>query len=177
MIIFQDRTINDISDIDIYKFYLKDIKIGINLSPFRKENHPSFSLFYSGDVLLWKDWGLNESGNSVKFVMKLFGLSYRAAVKKIELDLSGLSSFIGLPNKLSQDKKSVNIKIRIKDFTKQDLNYWNKYGITKEILNKFNIYSISHYWLDNRLFYIHTNKLAYAYTRKINNNIIVIYNF
>jgi len=163
----QDKTeldISNISDIDIYKFYIGDFEIGnIMLSPLRKETHPSFSIFYNADneVLLWKDWGLGVSGNSISFVMKLFGLSYRAAVKKIGSDLSGFSSFIGLPNKII--KKPVNIEIKIKNFTEQDLDYWKSYGITKEILDKFRVYSISHYWLNECQFAVY-NKLSYAYT-------------
>lgn len=157
-------------DLDIYKYYLTNFSINTAMfSPFRQERTPSFYIFQGSDgKYKWKDFGYKEGitgGNGVKLVMELFGLSYESAKQKISSDLSGLTAFIGLPNKISGTrlKKELNIKIKIKSFTREDLQYWDQFGISEKLLNKYEVFSISHYWFDDDLFNVSPKKLCFAY--------------
>lgn len=48
-------------------------------SPFRKDEHPSFSIF--GDGKLFKDLATGETGNVISFTTKLKGISNKEAYK------------------------------------------------------------------------------------------------
>lgn len=48
-------------------------------SPFRKDEHPSFSIF--GDGKLFKDLATGETGNVISFTAKLKGISNKEAYK------------------------------------------------------------------------------------------------
>lgn len=68
-------------------------KYGISLDhkgfakcPFHNEKTPSFKV-YSADKG-WHCFGCNESGSVIDFVMKYFNLSFKEAVKKIDLDFN-----------------------------------------------------------------------------------------
>ena len=153
-----------ISDIDIYRFYIGDFKIGVNiLSPIRSERNPSFNVFLANDgKYRYKDFGTGDSGSAIDLVMSLFDLTYSAANKKIEFDLNGTSAFLGISRQYIK-KEPVNIKIKIRPFSFVDLDYWGQYGITKDILEKFEVFSISNYWLNNELYSVSYKKLCYAY--------------
>ena len=154
------------TNLDIYRFYLGKFSLSEKiLSPLRQEKTPSFGLFQARDgKYLWKDFGTGKCGNSVSLVMELFGLSYKGAKQKISNDLSGLTSFVGIPNKpLSHTKQYKDLKIKIKKFSYNDLNYWRLFGINESILKKFEVFSISHYWINDVVYYVNSNKLAFAY--------------
>jgi DNA primase len=157
----------EISDLDIYNFYLKDFKVDqIMSSPLRVDRNPSFGIFLSRhNKYLWKDFSTGECGNATTLVMRLFGLSFSAARQKIHQDLSGVTAFIGLPNKpiIPREPKITDIKIKSKAFTEQDLAYWKQFGITLEILKFYNIYSISHFWINGKIFFVRKSELAFAF--------------
>lgn len=159
---------HDFSDLDIYKFYLPDFKIGKAMfSPVRKEKTPSFYIFKARDgKYRWKDFGFTgKSGNAVNLVMELFNLTYKGAKEKLLQDLSGVTLYLGLPPKVLVEPKPsiIDIKIKSKPFTVADLKYWSMFGINQQTLNKFMVYSISHYWINNKLIYIPKNQLSFAY--------------
>jgi hypothetical protein len=52
-------------------------------SPFREEQHPSFSVFPHAGIYLWKDWGTGESGDIIRFVEKYYEESFREAVHRL----------------------------------------------------------------------------------------------
>lgn len=143
-----------LSDLDIYSYYAKQ-KVTPNVaisSPFRSDTNPSWSVFRSnGDGYMYKDFATGESGNVVKFVQTLEGVSYKAALDKIWHDLilikqpkrltvKAESEVIGGGNKI--------IEIKRKNFTKTDDSYWGQYGITRDILKEFNVYPINYFWVD-----------------------------
>lgn len=75
-------------------------------SPFRKDEHPSFSIFGNGK--LFKDLATGETGNVISFTAKLKGISNKEAYKLLlsEFDngsfkavSSGRHSLIGMKRK------------------------------------------------------------------------------
>lgn len=157
---------------DIYRHYLGDFKVGaLYNSPFRKDKNPSFGVFVSrsGD-LLYKDHGTGECGNVIKFVGSLTGLiDNQDILDRITHDLKITNSTPKLSSTRYVYPTNKIIGIIRQPFTKEDLDYWKQYSIKKSTLNKYCVYSISHYLLNGlvKLTYKNNNPL-FAY--KVYNN-------
>lgn len=63
-------------------------------SPFRRDEHPSFSIF--GDGKFFKDLATGETGNVISFTAKLKGISNKEAYKLLlsEFDNGSLMLFL-----------------------------------------------------------------------------------
>lgn len=177
-ILDKDIIFKFINDENIYNYYLNNKKISDKLdikkfypSPFRLngDENPNLRFFLSGDEgkerLLFKDFASNQSGDSISFIMELLNLNYPEALKRIYLDfeienkINKTENLDTLKNKNQINNENENIK-RIKntliqiiprDFTKEELNYWKEYYITKEELNLNNIYSEDRLYLNKKL--------------------------
>lgn len=151
------------TDYEIFRFYCGDFQLEIKiLSPLRSESNPSFTIFNTEKGLRFRDFGTGIAGNAVELVKQIFGLNtYKAAMHKIEMDLSGTSSFLGLSlPPIIKPKVETIIKIRAKDWSKEDLEYWENYGISLDLLKQYQVFPISHYWINNHLF---NCKFGFAY--------------
>ena len=149
-----EKILNIIDEYHIYSYYIgKPVKVnGPISSPFRKDLNPSWSLFRSKqNDIMYKDFATGDTGNVVKFVRTMFSLSYHKALEKIWNDLI-------LPGKIKQRKPRIEtepktpskiIGIKRKNFTKTDDDFWNPYGIDREVLKKFNVYPIDCFWVNN----------------------------
>ncbi len=166
---YSTKEVKEIDDLDVFKFYLGEFKLEERfLSPLRKERNPSFVIFRGRDgKYRYKDFGTGEHGDKINLVESLFGLTHNGALRKISQDLSGVTCFLGLPNKprLSKEtyQKITDIKIKRRPFSQADLEFWSSFGISKDILDKFQVFSISHYWINDKIIYISKNQLCYAY--------------
>ncbi len=147
------------TEYDIYSYYIGHrVIVGSKFnSPLRKDSNPSFGLFISRTTnsLLFKDQATGESGNCFKFVqLKAHLSSYKEALDQINSDLSlGLLKALdrGLDVKNNYKASRTDIKIKRKNFTKIDDLYWEQFNINRDILKKFNVYPISHVWLNDNL--------------------------
>ena len=54
-------------------------------------------------------------------------------------------------------------QIKKKDYSDKDLLYWKQFGIDLEILEYFDVHSISHYFINGLSFEIKKNELGFAY--------------
>lgn len=139
-----------ITEYDIYKFYIgPEFCLGCNISsPLRVgDGNPSFSTFKGPKGLKWKDFGTGKSGDFIEFMKEKFGLSYLEVLNKLYVDLDQIKSqavpyyfFPGI-----QVKREIKIKKR--DFTKFDLDYWQSYGSNQQILKKYEVSGLKKYWL------------------------------
>lgn len=145
-----------ISDYQIYSFYLNtSIKINRPVSsPFRSDNHPSWSIFKTSmGRLMWKDFATGDYGDSIKFVQTLFNLNYKQTLQKIWDDLikdHGLrprAKRIEPVEKISIPKTIIGIKRKY--FTKADDIYWGQYGINRNTLKHFDVYPIERFWVND----------------------------
>ena len=150
-----DNLLKKVSPYQIFKFYVPDMKIGsvIN-SPLRKDSKPSFGFFARGNDLLYHDFATGESGNWIKFIMQLFGLStLKDALRQVNYDMN-----LGLYAKVTNNKKvviphdkeimnkgSTEIHPTIREWTDDDLRYRGQYHISKELLIKTNTYPLFSY--------------------------------
>lgn len=136
----------------IFSAYGVPITTSLFISPVRKDKTPTCKLQYYKGILRYFDNRPGEfRGDAVQFVQYIKNLTYKQALWDIYTTLnSGNLSFINKTEKKLQEfacKKT--IKINIKDFTQEDLSYWNQYGVTLETLSKFNVVSVKDCYITN----------------------------
>ena len=129
-------------------------------SPIRQDRHPTCSFYRNKNgELIFKDFGANTNYSFINVVMEIFRLGYYQALNKIATDFGLLKSDVNYnkqsPIKIATKKfvkdEPTIIQIEKKDFSKEELDWWNQYGITKEILKEYNVYSCKHVFLNGRL--------------------------
>jgi hypothetical protein len=165
-----------ISDYDIFKFYMTN-KFTVNevaLSPFRKEDNPSFLISNKGGGLHFIDFSdTDKKGDCVKFVQCLHNCDFNSALQMIDKDFGlGLSSspvkdYKKTISEYSQPEDSGKryslIQVKTRKFTKEELSYWNDYHQSVEDLIEENIYSIDKVYLNRQLFPLKQTELRFGY--------------
>lgn len=151
-----------ISEESIMYFYL-----GINLnkrglfrSPLRRDKNPTCSIFRNNKgKLIFKDFATGQYLDCWNIVMTIHNCSYRDAIKIVANDFGIIKNKSLIKNKGKIDtsipkideKEFSKIQVEIQDFSELELKWWLKFGITKEILNKFNVFSCKHVFLNDNL--------------------------
>jgi len=165
----KENVLSKIDSYNIFKYYCPEFKsVGKPFrSPFREDKHPSaFIIHYNGD-LLFKDFG-GDSLRAVSFVMKLFNLTFRDALEKINFDFNlGLNgnwsnNLIELEENIYiPEKDTTIIRIKKRDWNELDISYWNSFGIQISTLNSFNVVPISFFSINDYMF--KAAELSYSY--------------
>ena len=134
------------------------------LSPFRNDNHVTCSLYKSKSGILYiHDFATNEHINCFEVVMKMYNCNYYEALKIIAKDfrlIEGTNNVSKFPKKVAPIKEtnSAKIQVQIKKFSKEELEWWEGFGITYKILKKYHIYSILHVFLNGELKFTSSSK-------------------
>lgn len=162
-----DYILSKVTEYDIYARYIGQFKIGfIYNSPFREDKNPSFGIFRSrkSGKLLFKDHGNGECGDVIKFVELYTGLTnYNDILNRIVTDMS-ITNNTKLKSTKQYESKDTVIGVVRQDWTDVDKQYWSQFGITKETLIKFNVFSIKYYLCDGIVKGIYKNENPmYAY--------------
>lgn len=149
------------SEEQIMEFYLHiPVKKGLFCSPLRRDKEPTCSFYRnSKGTLIFKDFATGQHLNIFAVVQTIFNCDYFEALRIIANDLNILSDASIKKNKgkinsnpeVIKDKDISKIQIEMQEFTDLELKWWKKYGITKDILNKFKIYSCKHLFLNDQL--------------------------
>lgn len=173
-IINKEILFNHIPQEQIIASYYSDFEFGIQRSPLRDDNIPSFSFFYgrSGDIL-FKDFAEGDSGDIIKFISKLYQISYREALLKISSDYNIIDKNIKELHRINFTKKvksktKIEIKVKFDNWNNEYLNYWKQYGITPEILDKYKVYPIKEVYYNN---YATIIKFGFCYIEEKDNKI------
>lgn len=85
--------------------------------------------------------------------MKRYNLDYSRALKKIQLDSKKFldeTEDTDLPVE-EFFTKAKKIQVKVKDWDENSLLYWNKHYISKDTLIKYNVFNVSHVYLDKIL--------------------------
>jgi hypothetical protein len=143
-------------------------------SPFYNDNKASCYIYLDkkSNLYKFKDFGDAEySGDCFFFVGKIFGYScedrtdFLKILEIIDTELSlGLSEqSLKIQNLLGKHQGTINVAskvksihdgfetaknklpIQYKEFSLKELEFWNKYGIKVEVLQKYNVHSIESY--------------------------------
>jgi len=166
----EELLLQKIGDYEIFKFYIPNfIEIGKSFSsPFRKDNNPSCNIIEYNNRLWYKDFGdpnQFKAETCVQLIMRLYSLDYKTTIQKIRSDLL-VKRFKPVIQEVKKIKKQSNTKIRIKrrEWTEEDENYWRQYGITIDLLEQYNVSPISHFWIiKDETILIQAQTLCYSF--------------
>ena len=160
--ITKELILSRFSEEQIMEFYLHiPIKKGLFRSPLRRDKEPTCSFYRNNSGnLIFKDFATGQHLNVFGVVQSIFNCDYFEALKIIANDLgivrnSSITRNTGKINKNPikiKDKEMSKIQIEVQDFTELELKWWKKYGITLDILKKFDVYSCKHVFLNDQVF-------------------------
>lgn len=134
-------------------------------SPLRDDRNPTCSFYKSkSGIVYFHDFALNKSYNCFSTVMEMYSCTYYKALQIIANDF-GLVKDNNLnkskkiiPVKELNNKDTTQINVEIQDFTDNDLAWWNRYGVTKDILKKYKVFSCKNVFLNSVLLCTYTPK-------------------
>lgn len=150
------------------------VKKGLFKNPLRRDNKVTCSFYKSksGDIL-FHDFATGEQLNFIGVVMSKYNVGYYEAMSIIAEDF-GLKESKRVKNSKNYQKLSIKdapkfegsgpskIGVEIKNFTKTELDWWKEYGVSPEILKKYNVYSCKNVFLNDKLFTTNS-KLTFGY--------------
>lgn len=160
--ITKELILSKISEESIFTFYFNDVIRSKKLykSKLRSDHRVTVSFYRNPKgTLIYHDFATGEFLDCFSYVMKLFGCNYFEALKIIANDFNIIKNNnikknngkINLNPIKVEDKKFTKLQIEIQSFSDLELKWWEKYGVTKEILEKFNVYSCKHVFLNDQL--------------------------
>ena len=163
-----DVILSKITEYDIFMYYCPSFKkFGQKFcSELRNDKNPTASIIPWNNKLLYKDFGNSEhSFDCFNYVKEKYSCSFTGALRIIDCDFNlGLSArkeaiqfTMGYMayrqnSPALQLHKPVIIRKKKRSWTKQDANFWRKYLVSKQILIKFAVEPISHYWVNENRF-------------------------
>lgn len=134
------------------------VKKGLFRSPLRSDNHVTCSFFRgkSGN-LYFKDFASGKCLTFEGVVMEKYNCNYHTALKIIAKDFGYTKDSpikkvaVKIQPKFEEEKQTF-IQIEAKDFSESELKWWGSFGITKDILHKFNVFSCKTVFLNGNIF-------------------------
>lgn len=147
-----------ISQEDIMEHYLGlPVVRKMYKNPLRIDTKPT-AMYYKTDSgkLMFHDYSGFFSGDCFDVVKYIYKGSFRDTLNRIAIDF-GLMPGEKVPPKIQYTKGTLDpisgsiITIICKPFSESDLEWWGKYGITKKTLRKYNVFSLTHVYLNNKL--------------------------
>ena len=134
------------------------VKNGLFRSPLRADNHNTCSFFRgrSGN-LYFKDFATGQCLTFEGVVMEKYHCTYPNALKIIAKDFGYIQSSevkkqeIKIQPKFEGEKETF-IQVEIKDFSESELKWWNSFGVTKQTLDKYKVYSIKTVFLNGNIY-------------------------
>jgi 5S rRNA maturation endonuclease (ribonuclease M5) len=168
----KEYILSKVSQKQIFEHYLK-INVVFDcliISPLRNDKNPTAGFKYSDSgVLMFRDFSGHFWGDCFEVVMKIYNLDFFQALSKIEKDLingnfqlSNDGSDLG--NFKNSCKKNTIISYKKQKLTPLDVAYWERYNITEEILNFYQVISLDTLWVNGKIIYsYHYTNPGYLY--------------
>lgn len=160
--ISKELILSRFSEEQLMEYYLHlPVKKGLFRSPLRRDKQPTCSFYRnSSGTLIFKDFATGQHLNVFGVVQEILKCDYHEALRIIANDMGIVrdKTLHKNPGKVNEnptkisDKEMSRIQVEVQDFTDLELKWWGKYGITPEILKKFNVYSCKHVFLNGELF-------------------------
>lgn len=154
----KEEILSKINSYDILNYYLLPfhnhgrLLAAKNISnPFLtdKQETPSFNIFPTMGTGEWryKDFATGDDGSCFDLVMKLFNLTFPEALAKINSDFTLMLESVEKPiiSNRKQSFDTTKFEIKKKLLSKDEKEFWLKYGIDEAVLNKYNVSSLSEF--------------------------------
>lgn len=146
------------------------VKKGLFKNPLRKDRKVTCSFYRNkSNDLIFHDFATGQHLNFIGVVMLKYSLTYHQAIRCIAMDFNlipnkNIKKVKIIPKEIPKFKNEgpAKIGVQIKDFTRSELDWWESFGITKQILNKFHVYSCENVFLNGNLFTT-DSKLTFGY--------------
>lgn len=162
------------------------IKKGLFLSPLREDHKPSVAFYKNNNgVLLYKDFGDGTCVTFIGFVMKLFAVNYHQAVRLIAEDFGLVRAKTRVPIKKIkevkqkyEESKPAIINVEVQELLDRDLEWWEQFNVSRELLEKYHVYSCKHVFLNGKIFAEYTDRnpiYGYYFGKKNNAELWKIY--
>lgn len=162
----KESLLQRVSQAELLNYYLpgKGSKYKL-LCPFHKDTNPSLNInLYKGT---FNCYSCGAVGDIFAYIMRRYNVDFIESLKIIANDFNLLK--VDYERKPSLElfgiairDKPTEIKIKIRKWTNKDVLYWKQFNISIGLCEKYNIYPISHYWINNRIFEA-KKQLIYAY--------------
>ena len=159
--ITKELILSRFSEEQLMEYYLRiPIKKGLFRSPLRKDKRPTCSLYRNNlGTLIFKDFATGQYLDIFSVVQEMFRCNYPEALRIIANDMGIVKdkTLHKNPGKINsnptkiKDKETSKIQVEIQEFTPLELKWWAKFGITKDILHHFNVYSCKYVFLNGDL--------------------------
>ena len=160
--ITKELILSRFSEEQLMEYYLHiSVKKGLFRSPLRKDKQPTCSFYRNkSGTLIFKDFATGQHLNVFDVVQSIFKCNYFESLRIIANDFGIVrdNTLHKNPGKINlnpikiKDKEISKIQIEVQEFTDGELKWWGKYGISKDILKRFNVYSCKHVFLNDQLF-------------------------
>jgi len=144
------RIISECNIRDIIAEYVQLTKRGANwigLCPFHGDKDPSFSV--NEEKGFYYCFGCNKTGNVIKFLMEMDGITFQEAIKKLALRFAipiDSYHYSSTSNNIDEKTELININRLSMEFYRKNFlqstlaqEYIKKRGLTDDILNEFSI--------------------------------------
>lgn len=165
------QILDKISEEELFRYYCTGFKkLDESFkSDLRREDIPSCRVSDFGGFLLYKDFGSSERGTNVwGYLKRKYGITYMEAIDIVVKDFN-LTARAVVPeftinfyDSFEKKQRRTIIRIKSRKWLLIDKEYWyEKYGITKELLNVYKVLPVTYIWINDRP--IKTEKLAYCY--------------
>ena len=158
----KDTILEKVSEYQIFQFFCSNFEEPNKKfkSDLREDNSPTVSITQFGGRLWYKDFGCPEhSFDCFSYIGFKYNLSFYDTLRHIDrnfgLGLSAGSRMLMPVRKLEkeiEEKRPAKIKVRTRDWTQEDLDFWIQFGITKDVLIIFDVLPITHYWINEQRF-------------------------
>ena len=160
--ITKELILSRFSEEQLMEYYLHlPVKKGLFRSPLRRDKQPTCSFYRNkSGTLIFKDFATGQHLNVFDVVQSIFRCDYFESLRIIANDFGIVrdNTLHKNPGKINlnpikiKDKEISKIQIEVQEFTDGELKWWGKYGISKDILKRFNVYSCKHVFLNDQLF-------------------------
>lgn len=160
--ITKELILSRFSEEQLMEYYLHiPVKKGLFRSPLRRDKQPTCSFYRNkSGTLIFKDFATGQHLNVFDVVQSIFKCDYFESLRIIANDFGIVrdNALHKNPGKINlnpikiKDKEISKIQIEVQEFTDGELKWWGKYGISKDILKRFNVYSCKHVFLNDQLF-------------------------
>lgn len=142
----------------VFSFHLPGYTLGVGNtnSPFRNDRLPSLKVYWKSGKWRFIDFGdSNYKGDCIDFVRRYYNLDFNSAVEKIVNDFNSNIPSRKMDShclkKISRkDSKPVELDVKSRLYTFEEIEWWNKFKITKDILDKYRVSAVKYLFINKK---------------------------